>query len=874
MSWARVVVARLSGLFERRRRERQLSDEIRLHLEMQIEDNIAAGMTSEQARYAALRSFGGIEPMKEAYRERSEFDVLDTSVRDIRYALRTLVKSPAYTATSVATLAIAIGAGTAMFSVIHAVLLRPLPYPSPDQLAMLWTDAPGAELREGRPAYWNVEFWRRESRSFEDLAVADAVSVTRTGAGEPERIGVARVSPNFFSLLGVQAAYGRLLTSEDGDQRQGVVVISHPLWQTYYGGSPQAIGSSLELNGRRSQIVGILPASFQFAPLSAGVWEPHSAFPDWEARRASRGAGSWLVLGRLRPNVSFQQAQSEMSAISRRLDAHMPPADRNRNIRVVPLSVQIVGPRSRLAVWMLTAAIGCVLLIAAANVASLSLARSVSRAREIAVRTMLGASPTRILRQLLTESITLAGISGITGSLLAFACIRFMQAYRPVNLARLDEVDIDLTVLACALVITLLFGIFIGFAPAITALRRNLRTAAEQGGRSVSGGGAGRTMRRALVVAEFALAMILVFGAGVLIRSWRHAESVDPGFRAEGVLSMQLRAPASMRASQRASFYKDVLEQIRTVPAVENAGLLSELFITGNSEQVLTAEGTGSGRLVFRSDEATPGLFAALGTRICRGRDFTADDGPTSIRVAIVNEAMAKRLWAENDPIGKRFRVGAGDWFSVVGVVADMRREGPEREPMPQMFEAVSQNPPGAGYLLVRTSLDDPTPIAGAVRAAVRRVEQHAPLYSITSLESSAGAYLAPRRVQTSIVAGFSVLALLLAAVGIYGLIQYSVAARKHEIGIRIAIGAQRRDIFAMILREGLRLSLTGLALGLAGALWAGRLSSTLLFGVTATDPVTLLSVSALLIAVAGAACFFPAVRAMRIEPTQALRMD
>jgi predicted permease len=818
-------------------------------------------------------------PMKETYRERRAFALVETMAHDIRYAVRTLRKSPAFTATSVAVLALAIGANTAMFSVLNAVLLRPLPYRSPEQLAMLWSEVPSQNIREGRSAYWTAEQWRLQSKSFADMAVLDGVSVTLTTTDRAEQISIARISPNVFTLLGVQPLHGRTFSAEEAEKQQRLSVISYRFWQARFGGSFDAIGSSIELDGRPSRIVGILPADFQFG--AADVWEPHTMFPDWEAHRRARGSGFWSVVGRLRPNVTFEQAQAEMSAIARRLDEQLPASERNRGISVVPLNLQLTGPRSRLALWMLTGAVFCVLLIAATNVASLSLARSASREREIAVRAALGASRARIVRQLLAESLTLTVVAGLLGLLVALAGIRLILAIKPADLNRLNEASLDPRVLGSALALCLLTGILVGLAPAVTMARRNLRPSGQEGGRGIAGGAGTRRIRRALVVTQFALAIVLLIGAGLLIRSLSSVGNVDPGFRPERVLSVALASPAFMPTAQRADFYSRVLEQIGSLPGVESAGITSELFIGGNPERVVTAEAGArpvSERLRFRSDELSEALFKALGTPLLRGRFFSSADGPDSPRVAIINDAMARRLWPGVDPVGKRFKLGAADsggpWFTVVGVVGDMRRQGLENAPIPQIFEPLAQNPPRRAILLVRTSMDEPLKMAGAVQAAVRRVEKYAPVYGVTTLENRLGAFLAQRRFQTSLLIGFSVAALLMAAIGIYGLIQYSIATRTHEIGIRMAVGAQAGQIFRMIIREGLKLSLTGLVLGLVGALWLGQAGSSLLFGVTATDPLTFITVSLLLTAVATAACYFPARRAMKVEPIVALRQE
>jgi putative ABC transport system permease protein len=876
MSWARVVAARLRGLFEYKRVERELDDEVRFHLEMQIEDNLKAGMNPAEARYAALRSFGGIEPMKERYRERRAFALIETTAQDIRYALRTLRKSPAFTTTAAATLALAIGTNTAMFSVLNAVLLRPLPYRSPEQLAMLWTEDPTQNLREGRSALWDVEQWRSQSQSFADMATFDSVSTVLSGADGVEQIVGASISPNLLPLLGVRPVLGRSFSTEEAEQRQRLVLISHRFWQARFGGSHDALGATLVLNGFPSQIIGILPADFQIARFEADVWEPHTT------RRSVRGGQTWFVIGRVRPGVTFDHAEAEMSAVARRLNDQLPANERNQGINVVPLSLYVVGPQSRLALWMLGGAVFCVFLIAAANVTSLSLARSVGRAREMAVRAALGASAGRIVRQLLTESVLLAAVSGLIGTLLAAVGIRLIRAFGPGNLPRLNEVSLDLRVLGWALGISLVAGILVGLAPTTTTLRRDLRFSGEEGGRSVSGGAATRRIRRALVVAEFALAIVLLVGAGLLVRSWWNVKNIDPAFRPERVLMMELSTPTTFSTSaQRRDLYHRVLEQIQAVPGVESAGITGDLFSDNPREHVLTverADGTVSERLRLTRDEVSPDFFRTLGTPLLRGRFFSIEDRPEAPRVAIINDAMARRSWPGHDPVGRRFKLGPrdsdGTWYTVVGVVGDMRRQGLEREALPQIFEPLAQNPPRSGDLFIRTSSDDPVAMAGALRAAVHRVEKNAPIYGVAPLEQQLGTYLTQRRFQTSLLIGFSVVALLMAAIGIYGLIQYSIAMRTHEIGIRMAVGAQAGAIFRMIILEGLKLSLTGLVLGLIGALWLGQAGSSLLFGITATDPLTFITVSLLLTAVATAACYFPARRAMKVEPIVALRQE
>lgn len=874
MSWASVVASRVRGLFGRHQLDRELDDEVRFHLELQIEDNIKAGMSPADARHAALRSFGGVEPMKEQYRERRALHAIEATLQDIRYAARTLRKNVGFTATAVCVLALAIGANTAMFSVLNAVLFRPLPYRSPEQLAMLWTELPDQNVREGRSAWANFEDWRRQSTTFADIAAYDPATATFTTPSTAEQIGVMRISPNFFSLLGVQPLHGRSFTAEDAAYRDRVAVISHRFWQTRFGGSLNAIGANVEIDGVSSRIIGILGADFGSAQFGNDVWQPHTMISDWERLRVARGTGPWFVIGRLQPRATLEQAQAEMDTIARRLDEQSPATERNPGISVMPLSLHVTGPRARVALWMLTGAVICVLLIAATNVASLSLARGVRREAEIAVRAALGASRGRIIRQLLAESLTLAAISGAAGLLIAWGGVRFVVSMQPVNLARLNEAGLDLRVAGWALGLCLITGILVGLAPAIASARRNLRPSE---GRGIAGGLAARRIRSALVTAEFALAIVLLAGAGLLVRSLWSLENVDPGFKTERVFSAQLSTPAKTDA-QRVDFYNSVVEQVRSLPGVESVGIIGDLFIGGNPERTVTVEQASSERLRLRVDEVSDRFFTTLAIPLLKGRFFSGADHADSPRVAIVNETMARRLWPGLDPVGKRFKFGPRDsnapWVTVVGVSGDMRRQGLENEPIAQMFEPLAQNPSRLATLLVRTSFDDPLKIRGAVQAAVRGVDSQAPVYGVTTLENRLGGFLTERRFQTSILIGFSVVALLMAAIGIYGLIQYSVATRTNEIGVRMAIGARHGDIFRMILREGLKLSLIGVGLGIIGALGAGRAGASLLFGVTPTDPLTFVSVSLLLTIVAVAACYFPARRATRTDPLVALRHE
>lgn len=780
-------------------------------------------------------------------------------LKDIRYAIRMLLRNPGYAWTSGLTLTLAIATSTAMFSVLNALVLQPLPFPAPDELAMLWTEDPARNLREGRSAYWNVESWVRRSSTFKAIAVFDPTSVTLTASETAEPINSVKVSPNFFTLLGTHPLYGRVFTEREAEERQRLAVISYSLAEGRFGGPGRALGAVLEIDGTPSRVIGVLPPDFAFAKLTADIWEPHTLFADWANRRGVRGADSWFVIGRLREGVTLTQAQSEMAAIARQMDAELPPADRNRGIQVVPLRDYVVAPRARLAVWMLSGVVICVLLIAAANVAGLSIARAIARTRELSIRASLGASPSRVARQLVVESMTLSAICGALGALLANATLDSMRkVLASTDTPRVDEITLDVTVLAWAIAISVMLGAVLGLAPSSVLTNRKFK------------GTAG--LRRMLVAGQFALAMTLLASAGLLVRSWWNAQAVHPGFDAKGVLSLQVRTPLFLPAEQRAALYSRLVQEIEALPQVQSAGFISDLFVGLTSEQTVRTD-EGITRLEVRRDEADTGFFRTLRVRLLNGRWFSAADGPNTPRVAVINDTMARRLWpGGKDVVGRQLQVGDGAPLTVIGVAADMRRHGQEREVIPQMFQPVTQNPSGGGSLMVRTSDEDPTRMVAAIRSAVQRVEKRVPLYGASTLDAGLSAFLAPRRIQTMLVVALAAIAVSMAAIGMFGLLSYSIASRTKEIGIRLAVGASARDIFRLVLGEGLKFSALGLACGVLGSLWAGEAARSLLFGVPAADPVSYAAACLLLTAVVVLACVLPARRALTVDPAAALR--
>ena len=872
MTWLRVFMHRLRGLFLKRKLEQELEDEIRAHLEMQTEDNLRQGMSADEARLAALRMFGGVEQVKESYRERRSLPVVETTLQDLRYGARWLVKHPSFTVVAVLTLALGIGATITIFSVVNAVLLRPLPYPDADRLVYLWSIAPAQNIRERASAYANVADWREQNQSFEAIAAFDPTVVTLTGEAEPEQVMSVRASANLFPLLGVAPLLGRTFTADEEQQKVRVVVISHGLWQRRFGASPNILGQTLEIDGVSSLVIGVMPEHFRSGE-ETPIWEPHTLFPDWEAQKAQRGTGSWQVVGRLKPPVSLAQAQTEMNIIAQRLEQAYPDANKGLGVNLVPLQLQYTGGNLRLALWMLFGAVVLVLLIACTNVANLMLARGIAREREMAIRMALGAGRLRLIRQLLTESALLVFLAGAVGLLLASWGIRAVLSFSPANLPRLDGVAIDVKVLAFTTIVSLLTGLLFGLAPALKISQTQPGAALKQG-RSAGGG--------LLVITEFGLAVLLLAGAGLLLRSFNKLQAVDPGFDPARVLTFQLTPARNSTADQWRVFYGQVSERIAALPGVETIGLTSEILISGDPDGLITVEGASSdssatARIPFRRDVISESFFQTLRVPLREGRFFDVRDNQGAMPVTIINETMARQFWPGEEALGKRFKLGAAQssspWLTVVGVVGDTRRQNLERQPIAQIFRPYLQSSQRRLILLIRTT-GEPTQLAPIVRDEIRALDKTVLISSGATLESLLARNVAQRRFQTGLLTLFSALALLLSAVGIYGLMSYAVHRHTREIGIRMALGAQPRAVLRLVIGQGMRLALCGIGIGLLAAFGLTRVLTGLLFGVTATDPATFIATPLVLLLVASLACFVPARRASRVDPLVALRSE
>jgi len=896
--WLFAIPLRLRSLFCWAQADQELNDELRDHLERKTEEYVAKGMTQEEAQRRARLDLSGIEQTKEKCRDARGVNWIQGLIQDVRYGLRVLRKSPGFTIVAVLTLALGIGANTAIFSVIEAVLLRPLPYKEPSHVVLV---ADRQEPKGGGFLYKDFEAWKSQVRSFENMAAyyrdSGICRVTLTAGGEPESVQGAFVSSEFFRTLGVQPQLGRFFNSDEEAHRAHVVVLSHGLWLRRFGASVDVLGKELQIDSAEWEIIGVMPATFAFPNKDQQFWAPITTNRSWQEAALTTNIdpsntrlffARWILVGRLKSAVTVSQAQTEIDSLIARLNQSDP--DKNRApLAVTPLGVHLSG-NTGLALFVLSAAVLFVLLIACSNVANLALARGAGREREMAVRAALGASRARLTCQLFTESALLALASGILGLALAAFGLRALIAFAPGDIPRLNEARLDASVLAFTIGISLLAAILFGLLPAWKASQRDpqesLKSAARGPGAPVSL----KRTRDVLVVAEFAMAIILLTGAGLLVRSFLAVQSVDLGFQPEQVLAMRITMPAGTPQSRVLALHDEVLERLATLPDVKAVGAISDLFELG-----------GVGNLGLRAidghvpeppDKWTPLIwqsvsgdyFQAMGASLLRGRWFTSQDGPNSPLVAVIDENMARRYWPNEDPLGKRFkgqdpRGHNDDWVTAVGVVRNMRRNGLERESVPHVFQWYKQCEPAdlrssaPPDLVVRTT-GDPLRAAASLRALVRSLDATAILSSVTTMKEQLSEQLSPRRFQTSLLGLFSLMALVLAVVGMFALLHYSVAQRTHEIGVRIALGAQRNQVLRQVLCEGLRLAVAGVVIGILGAVALTRLISSLLFGVRATDPASFATVAGLLILVALLACYVPARRAMRVDPMVALRYE
>jgi putative ABC transport system permease protein len=806
---------------------------------------------------------------------------MQTFWHDLRYGVRVLLKSPSFSVVAVLALALGIGANSAIFSVVNALLIRPLPYGDSAHLVKVnnFESRSNSDSAVSPPGFVD---YRDQSHAFESVSATylGNTAMNFSADGEPERLTGGRVSANFFTTLNVQPLLGRVFVEEeDQPGKNRVVVLSHGLWSRRFGGDREVVGKDITLNGQSFTVIGVMPAGFQWK--SDDLWRPLALAPESFAPD-QRGSEYLSVIARLKSDTTIEQAQAEMDTIANNIRENNPTfyaGDQGWGVRVTSLHDEVIGS-IKPTLLILLGAVGLVLIIACANVANLLLARAAARQKEITIRTALGARRFQLIRQLLTESMLLSLVGGGLGLLLAVWGVDVLVAAGGNSIPRAQEIGIDARVLGFTLVVSLLTALLFGVIPAIQASKTDLQVALKEGGRGSTA--TRHRLRAALVVADVALSLVLLIGAGLLIKSFGRLQDVSPGFQAQGLLTMQVSLPAFKyrEANQIRAFYEATLEGIKAIPGVQSAGAVSDLPLSGsihsgsfNIEGRPPAPGEDELHADIRS--ATPAYFETMHIPLLKGRFFTEQDTREARPVAIIDETLAQHYFPGEDPLGKRveFQQGKPIWREIVGVVGRVKHKALDVEFKDKLYSPHAQVSYSTMFLVVRTA-NDPLSLVSAVRGSIKAVDRDQPVYKVTAMEQLVADSLGQRRLSVMLFGLFAAVAMVLAAVGLYGVISYSVTQRTNEIGIRMALGAERSDIFKMIIGQGLALTLAGVGLGLAGALALTRVMSSLLFDVTPTDPVTFALVPLLLAGAALAACVVPARRAIRVDPMVALRYE
>ena len=875
----RAWLMRFAGMFGKRRREREFVEELESHLQFHVEDNLRRGMSREEARRKALIKLGGLEQTKEICRERLGLPFIDTFLQDVRYGLRQLRRNPGFTVTGILTLALGIGSVTAIFGVMDALLLRPLPYPEGNQLVTLWQRNLQANVPRGYVSAANFYDWQKQSQgSFAALTAFAPWPLNLSGAGSPERLNGVLVTPRFFSVLGVKPAQGRtFVAGEDDPARAAVAVASDALWRRLFGAGTRLAQQTITIDGTKTLIVGVMPPGFSFPSDGIELWIPLALSP---ANRANREGGWLQALGRLRDGIGVRQAQGAMDVIARRIEQNNPRTQAGWGISLVPLREQQVGNlRPRL--WLMLGAVALLLLAACTNVASLLLARALETKREIAVRAAIGATRARVARQLMTESFLLGIAGGGGGILLAHWILMTANGAFAQAVPSAPELKMDPVVLGFAFLLTAGSTALCGLVPALQAANVNLHHWLKSGRRSATGY---PRARRTLVAAQIAVSYVLLMGAGLLSRSLIKLLSVDPGFETRNTLALDLSLPRSRypNSQRQIQFAQEVLQRIRGLAGVEHAGAVSDLPMRGNTMTFPVAQ---EGQSPQAGDELekvgvrwiTPDYFAAMKIGVLRGRLIGERDNANSLPVAVVNHAMVRRLWPGGLRLGTRLRL-AGDprWFSVVGVVNDVHQIGLDAEEVPALYlPYLQKNQDWLNWmtLVVHTS-SKAEELANAIQMQIWGVDRDQPVTRIATMADYVAESVALPRFTTVLASGFSLAALLITLVGLYGVMAYSVSQRKQEFGVRAALGASAGEIRRLVLWQGGKLALAGLGCGVAAALLITRSLQSLLFKTSVTDPLTLLSTGFVLIAVAVTACYIPAHHATQVDPMAALRYE
>ena len=871
-----------------------VDDELRFHLDMRALDYEARGLPTDDARRAAAERFGDVQSIGGTLREhdrrrergRQRHEYMSDLSNDLRFCLRVFRRAPAFTTVAILTIALGIGATTAIYSVVNAVILRPLPYPEADQLVQVWMDNRRTGLEEDLHSWPNYADLRDQNRVFSGMAAYftrgyNLTAGCRDTDCEPERVSGLTSTPDLFRVLGVSPALGRAFTAAEAEPgRDRVVILSQGLWTRLFAGDRNVLGRQVRLNGVERTVIGVMPRGFAFPTRDVDVWVPLAVTPDDKQARSA----FWLyAVARLEPGVAFARAVADLNAIGRRLEQQY-PVNRDIGVHLVPLPDQVVGRTLRTSLWVMMAAVAAVLLIACANVANLMLSRAAVREREIGVRVALGAARNRLIRQLLTESVLLSMLGAALGTALAWGGLRVLTRLAPPDIPRLDQVSIDLSVLAVTLVVAVITGLTFGLVPALQSSRFATGSALREHIRGGTSGRRAQRMRRSLVAAQIALVVVLLTGAGLLIRSFIRLQRVDLHFRADHLLTMRFSMPGAKYPTpqSRTTFQETLLDRVRRVPGVTGAALITDIFLsaTPNSTNFslegreMTQEEQG---IEVPVDAVSPDYFKVMGVPLLRGRTFTAADDADAPQVVIINETMAKRFWPNEDPIGKQFRYGSGGGgapvLTIVGVVGDMRRTGFDMPVRYETFLPYTQYVVGTLTLVVRT-IGDPLAAVAPVRAELRALDAEQPVFAVASMDQLLSSMVAQRRFSMTLLGTFAALALVLGVVGVYGVTSYLVAQRTREVGVRLALGAPPGQVVAMVVRQGMIVAVIGLAIGLAAALVAARLMSGLLFGVGPYDVTTLVGVTAVIALATLIANWVPALRAAHVDPLTALRTD
>lgn len=812
---------------------------------------------------------------------------METLFKDLRYAMRSLLQHPGFTVIAVITLALGIGANTAMFSVINAVLLRPLPYHEPQRLVTIWEQSPERGLYQMPVSFANLRDWVDQNHTFDQISAYTFTSLNLIGAGEPAKLDAVRVSSNLFSLIGAAPQFGRtFLPEEDREGASNVVILSNAVWKDRFGADSGIVGRSLTLNNQSYTVVGVMSSGFQF-PVGFGymgkvlndpidLYVPVAATSD-ESRR---GSYSFFALGRLKPGVTIDQARAEMNAIESRLEQQYPGSNTGIGISLIPTQEQTVK-EIRPALLVLLGAVAFLLLIACANIANLLLARAASRQKEMAIRSALGASRLRILRLLLTESVLLSFVGGVVGLLIAVWSTKALMALAPDNIPRLNEVGVDTRVFGFALVVSLITGIVFGLVPALHATKPNLNEGLKEGLRGSMESTFGKRTRRVLVVTEVALSLMLLIGAGLLIKSFLRLQQENLGFNPENLLAVSLELPDSTYPEdrQQAAFFKEALARLGTVPGVKSVGTTTGLPLTlslsGSDFRIEGRPEPEAGQeMIIETRSVSPGYFGTLDVPVLKGRDFSDRDNSDAPAAAIINAELARVYFPNEDPISKRISFDDRQtWMSIVGIVGDVKQQGLDSNAKPEVYFPYLQIPAPSMSVVVRT-VSNPLSAVGAVKSQIQTIDKDLPIGDAETMQQLLAESSSGRRFNTLLLTLFATVAVMLAVVGIYGVMSYSVTQRTHEIGIRMAVGAQPSDVFRIVIGQGMLLAVVGVAFGLVGAFALTRLMTTMLFGVEPTDPLTFTSLAVLLIGVGLAACYLPGRRATKVDPLVALRSE